>query len=69
MKPKELRAKVAYYCYFTGHKKEYLAYLCGMSLSTFYKRLEEPSTFSLGELSKLSKVLGLTDEEKLLLIA
>ena len=69
MKPKELRAKVACYCYLTGHKKEYLAYLCGMSLSTFYKRLEEPSTFSLGELSKLSTALGLTDEEKLLLIA
>lgn len=69
MKPKELKAKVAYYCYFTGHKKEYLACLCGMSLSTFYKRLDEPSTLSLGELSKLSKALGLTDEEKLLLIA
>lgn len=69
MKPRELKAKIASYCYLTGHNKEYLAHRCNMSLATFYKRLDEPFKFSLDEFSRLSKALGLTEEEKLLMIA
>lgn len=68
MTSRELKAKIAYYNVYSGYSKEYLAKVCGVSLSTFYVKLNEPSKFSLREISKLAKTIGLTDQEKLKLM-
>lgn len=56
----ELRIAVAVWCERTHNTKQDLARLCGMPVSTFYKRLDQPESMRAGELWKLQDILGVS---------
>lgn len=52
------------YLFDTGDTKDNLMRQMHMSTGTFYKRLREPETFSLGELWRLFDIMGVSPEQR-----
>jgi hypothetical protein len=47
--------------------QEDLSKRCGITHTTFYRRMKDPETFTNGELRKIYNVLHFTDEQRLIL--
>ena len=65
LKSCELRGLVSYYLTKYNYNKSELALKVGISPVSFYRKLDNPKTFTFGEFQKLIEILNLTPEQKL----
>jgi len=65
---KELKASIAKNLVIYGYTKKDLAVMLSMSPSSLYNKLNDPDSFTIKEVRKLSEVFNFTPEEKLNMI-
>lgn len=63
LRSRELRGLVSYYLTKYNYNKSELALKVGISPASFYRKLDNPQTFSFGEFQKLKDILNLTPEQ------
>ena len=61
----ELRGLVSYYLTKYNYSKPELALKVGISPASLYRKLDNPKTFTFGEIQNLIEILNLTPEQKL----
>ena len=62
-KNKELRGQIAYYLETSGYTKKQLALKLGISPASLYNKLNNPDSFTFGEVRKLSEWMGLNEDK------
>ena len=68
-KTRLISAEIEYFLKWKGYTKAELATKLGMSLASLYAKIKDIDKFTYPEIRNLGKVLDLTDEVKLQLIA
>lgn len=68
-KTRLISAEIEYFLKWKGYTKAELATKLGMSLASLYAKIKDIDKFTYPEIRNLCKVLDLTDEVKLQLIA